>query len=124
VSLFRPLPGEEIADIGPIVEEVEFGAGDLLIRRGDDGDCLYILVEGEVVADLPGGGERRMTSGQVLGELAVLAQRPRSADCRAVTPVVALRLDKEAFWELLDRRPELAVEVMRVLVERYVPAAG
>ena len=65
-----------------------------------------------------------MTSGQVLGELAVLAQRPRSADCRAATPVIALRLDKDAFWELLDQRPELAVEVMRVLVDRYVPETG
>ena len=124
VSLFQPLPGEEIAELVPIVDEVEFAAGEVFIRRGDEGSCLYILVEGEVITELDEGRERLLSSPEVIGELAVLAQRPRSADCRARTDVVALRIDKDAFWQLLDERPRIAIEVMKALVTRYVPPEG
>ena len=124
VSLFQPLSGEEIAQIVPIVSEMEFAAGDMMIERGEEGDCLYILVEGDVSVTLADGGGRTLTSREVIGELAVLAERPRSADCRALSDVIALRIDKTAFWQLLDERPDIAIEVMKVLVERYVPADG
>ena len=45
-------------------------------------------------------------------------------DCRAATDVVALRIDKDSFWQLLDERPGIAIEVMKVLVARYVPRDG
>ena len=124
VSLFQPLAGEEIAQIVPIVGEVEFAAGTTIIRRGEEGDCLYILVQGEVVVSLGAGREVVVTSREVIGELAVLAERPRSADCRALSDVIALRIDKTAFWQLLDERPDIAIEVMKVLVDRYVPSDG
>lgn len=124
VSLFQPLSGEEVAQIAAIVDEVEFAAGETFIRRGEEGDCLYILVEGQVVVALDGGRARTLSSREVIGELAVLGQRPRSADCRAVTDVVALRIDKDSFWQLLDERPGIAIEVMKVLVARYVPRDG
>lgn len=124
VSLFQPLTGEEIAQIVPIASEMEFATGAEIIRRGEEGDCLYILVEGEVEVTIEGGRERIVRSREVIGELAVLAERPRSADCRALCEVIALRIDKVAFWQLLDERPDIAIEVMKVLVERYVPADG
>ena len=124
VSLFHSLSGEEIAQIVPIVGEREYAAGDMIIKRGQEGDCLYILVEGDVSVTLADGRQRLLTSREVIGELAVLAERPRSADCRAVSDVVALRIDKTAFWQLLDERPDIAIEVMKVLVDRYVPSDG
>ncbi|MDA0335128.1 MAG: cyclic nucleotide-binding domain-containing protein, partial [bacterium] len=124
VSLFHSLSGEEIAQIVPIVGEMEYAAGDMIIKRGQEGDCLYILVEGDVSVTLADGRQRLLTSREVIGELAVLAERPRSADCRAVSDVVALRIDKTAFWQLLDERPDIAIEVMKVLVDRYVPSDG
>ena len=70
---------------------------------------------------LEGGAERSLTSREVIGELAVLTEQPRSADCTAVGRVVALRIDKTNFWQLMKEQPQVAIEVMKVLVERYVP---
>ena len=122
VPFFQSLPGEEIAEIVPIVDEIEFSGGETFIRRGEEGNCLYIIVDGEVTTSLGDGRERVLTSREFIGELAVLGERPRSADCRATTDVVALRIDRDAFWQLLDDRPGIAIEVMKVLVSRYVPA--
>lgn len=120
VPLFSHIPGDEIVELVPIIRELDVPAGDLFIRKGDEGDCLYILVEGEVAVDLGTGKERTMHSGDVIGELAVLTEQPRTADCRATGDAVLLRIDKAEFWELMNRQPRITIEVMRVLVDRYV----
>ena len=58
VSLFEHIPGEEIVGIVPILLEVEIEPGVTFIRKGEEGDCLYIIVEGEVIASMEGGIER------------------------------------------------------------------
>ena len=124
VPLFEHIPGEEIVEIVPILQEVEIEPGDTFIRKGDEGDCLYVIVEGEVIVSLDSGVERLWSSREVIGELAVLAEQPRSADCAARTRVVALRIDKADFWQLMDEQPQITIEVMKVLVGRYVPGAA
>ena len=61
-------------------------------------------------------------STEVIGERAVLTETPRTADCTAKTEIVALRIDKDDFWELMREQPGLTIEVMRVVVDRYVSA--
>ena len=123
VPLFSQIPGEEIATLVPLLQEVEIEPGETFIRKGDEGDCLYILVEGEV-AVTDGSEEnvllRKMMSKEVIGELAVLSERPRTADCTALSSVVALRIDKKDFWELMYEQPQIPIEIMRVLIQRYV----
>jgi len=120
VPLFAHIPGEEVVELVPIIREVDIPAGETFIRRGEEGDCLYILVEGQVTVPLGPGRERTMNPGDVIGELAVLTEQPRTADCRACGDVVLLRIDKAEFWELMNRQPRITIEVMRVLVDRYV----
>ena len=124
VSLFEHIPGEEIVGIVPFLREVEIEPGVTFIRKGEEGDCLYIIVEGEVIASMEGGIERVSSSREVIGELAVLAEQPRSADCSARTRVVALRIDKAAFWRLLNAQPQITIEVMKVVVGRYLPGTA
>lgn len=124
VPLFAHIPGEEIVELVPIIREVDVPAGEVFIRKGDEGDCLYILVEGEVTVDLGPGRERVMRSGDVIGELAVLTEQPRTADCTASRDVVLLRIDKGEFWELMNRQPRITIEIMRVLVDRYVSSGS
>ncbi|MFH1571107.1 MAG: HEAT repeat domain-containing protein [Gemmatimonadota bacterium] len=120
VPLFGHIPGEEIVELVPIIQEVDVPAGQTFIRRGDEGDCLYVLVEGEVAVELGGGRQAVMRSGEVIGELAVLTEQPRTADCTARSDLVLLRIDKGAFWELMNHQPRITIEIMRVLVDRYV----
>lgn len=121
VSFFQPIPGEQLDRFASILKEVQFEAGETFIRRGDDGDCLFILVEGEV--EIRRDGQVFFAgSTEVIGERSVLTESPRTADCTANTEVVALRIDKDDFWDLMREQPGLTIEVMRVIVDRYVPA--
>ncbi len=121
-SLFVQIPGEEVVDLVPIAHEVAIARGTTFIRQGEEGDCLFIVVEGQVGAEIDGRQVRVSHSREVLGELAVLSEQPRTADCTALSDVVALRIDKKDFWNLLQERPQIAVDVMKVLVQRYIPS--
>lgn len=117
VPLFSELTNEDLAGIVPITHEVHFEEGDKLIEQGEHGDCLYVVVEGEVQISMEGEEVSICKSPDTLGELSILGERPRSADCVAQSEVVALRLDKSDFWVLLDERPEIAKGVIRMLLK-------
>jgi HEAT repeat protein len=116
VPLFRDIPGEEIAGLLPIVEQIEFAAGETLIRQGDHGDSLYIIVEGTLAIDVNGRGQGTKGPRDVIGELAILSGEPRAATCSAVSAGVALRIRREPFWELMRERPEVSLGVIRILI--------
>ena len=120
VPLFEQISGEDIVEAVPIVHEARFDRGETFIKQGDEGDCLYIIVEGEVAIKVDGEERATRVKGDILGELAVLSEQPRTADCVAQTDIIALRIDKADFWELMSERPEITIGVMKVLVGRYL----
>ncbi len=117
VPLFREIPGEQVAGILPIVDEVSFQQGDQIIRQGDAGDALYIIVEGEVEIEIDGRNmDRVLGSRDVIGELAILTGDARAATCTARSEVLTLRVSHDSFWELMRERPEVTIGVMRIVL--------
>ncbi len=68
----------------------DFAVGETLIQQGDTGDCIYIIVNGSVEISKELKGEKkivaRLSSGDILGEMAVLTDEPRCASGIAVEP--------------------------------------
>ncbi|MCP3958801.1 MAG: cyclic nucleotide-binding domain-containing protein [bacterium] len=119
IELFSRIPDEDLVWISEMTEEVRFGAGETFIAEGDAGDCLYVIVAGEASAEVEGVGQvNTMGPREVVGEMAILSNIPRTASCIATSPVTALRIDRSHFLELLRDRSEIAISVIRVLVER------
>ncbi len=125
VELFTAIHGEDLVPLARVTHEAHFKAGEVFIRQGDLGTCLYIIVDGEVDIVIRGVGQvaRRAARG-VIGEMAVISQQARSADCIAVGDVTALRIDHADFWELLDEQPQLARGVIHVLAQRLDEAVA
>jgi CRP/FNR family cyclic AMP-dependent transcriptional regulator len=119
VPLFRTIGGEELARIAQIAEEAYFAAGETFIRQSDVGDCLYVLIDGavDVVVDDRVHVARVGAKG-ILGEMAVLTDAPRAASCTAVEDTIALRIDRDDFWELMGQHPAVALGVIREMSER------
>ncbi len=116
VSLFREIPAEDVAALLPIADEVSFQAGDVVIREGDTGDALYLIVEGSIgisAGGVPTG--KRLGSRDVIGELSILTGDPRSVTCLAESEVLALRIHREPFWQLMRERPEVPVGLVKIL---------
>jgi small-conductance mechanosensitive channel/CRP-like cAMP-binding protein len=123
VELFNTLHDDELAEIAERLVYTPFVQGDLIMRQGAIAHSLYIIVSGtaEVFLELPDGGRRRIDSihgGSFLGEMGLMTGDSRSATVIAQTEVLAYRLDKESFQKVLDRRPELAVEISKLLASR------
>lgn len=118
VPLFAGLPGEELAQIALIAEEVRAEAGEEILREGEPGDALFLVIEGGLRVLRGGSPVSRLGEREVFGEMALLDPGPRSATVRSETEVRLLRIQSDDFAELLDLRPQIARGVIQVLVRR------
>jgi len=124
-ELFNQIASEDLAPVALVAQEIHFNAGEALIRQGDPGDCLYIIVDGEASIVIRGVGQvatRHPRSS--IGEMGIISRQPRSADCVALTDLTALKIDHDDFWELLAEKPPLALGVIRALSHRLDEAVA
>src|SRR6185503_9814720 len=105
-ELFGSQPEEILQAIIAVGSFVRCGPGQIVVRQGDPGDCLYIVKDGvlEVLAAGADGGETTPVAylgrGEVVGELALLTGSPRSASIRSPEHAVLFTLDKATFEDL------------------------
>ncbi|MFQ3622131.1 MAG: Crp/Fnr family transcriptional regulator [Acetobacteraceae bacterium] len=121
--LFGRLPAEEIARLAAYAHVRPMRRGETLFRRGDPGLGLIAVLAGKVRIVLPSDEGKDIVlntvrAGEVLGEIALLDGRPRSADAVALTDGRVMTLDRREVLPLLESHPKLALAVIEVLCER------
>lgn len=117
---------EEARSVVGHMRVASYAKGATLLREGDGRDVseMLLLLEGEVSVDAgtdgPSGGVTiaSLGPGSLLGEVALLDGRPRSAQCTALSPVRAAGLSRQALQTLLDSQPRVAAKLMIVLSQR------
>jgi small-conductance mechanosensitive channel len=125
-ELFAPLTEQERAEIAARLNLAPFVRGEVITKQGAVAHWLYIIRKGEaeVRVTAPGSdlSERVATlrDGDFFGEMGLLTGAPRTATLIALTDIECYRLDKEGFDEVLQRRPEIAQDLARVLARRRV----
>jgi CRP-like cAMP-binding protein len=96
--------------------------GEVLVRQGDPGDCLYVIQEGtvEILRESEGRETVLRTAGpgELLGEMAVFEKTARSATVRARGPVRALTVDRKNFLKRVHEDPSIAYRVVQTLSSR------
>ncbi|MDP2007757.1 MAG: cyclic nucleotide-binding and patatin-like phospholipase domain-containing protein [Rubrivivax sp.] len=122
-ALLGPLDAEALAQLRSQLQWVEVAAGQQLMTQGEPGDCMYLSISGRLRAYQrdDSGAERTvrdMARGQVIGEMALYTDEPRSASVVAVRDSVLVRLDKPGFDALLARSPQVSVALTRQIVQR------
>ncbi|MEO8500995.1 MAG: Npt1/Npt2 family nucleotide transporter [Vicinamibacteria bacterium] len=118
VEMFARTPEDVLADVAALAEEVRFKAGEVIFRKGEAGESLYVIVRGEVKVHDEDQDLKHLKDKSVFGELAVLDPEPRSASITAVADTHLLRLDREAFLELMAGNMEVVRGVLAVLCDR------
>lgn len=103
---------------------MEFPAGGIVFRAGDQGTEMYIVETGEV--DLLVNGELIETVGAegFFGELALIDQSPRSADAVVRSACRLLPINRHTFTFMVDEVPLFALRVMKVMADRLRRKAG
>lgn len=103
--------------------EKRFSRGAALMRQGDPGDSLMLLLEGSAHVSSHGLGDvessiARLSEFDIFGEMAVLTGQDRTVDVTADTDVRALILDVEEFQRLASEHPELGMVLTRLMADR------
>lgn len=118
VRLFERCDDVDIDVIAQYMESLQIGAGQAIIRNGDLGDTLYLLLSGTAHVAQDGMTIRDLGPGDWVGELAILSPAPRSADVVANTDVEVAYLRGEELEVVLDVQPSVARSLLGALAER------
>ena len=107
----------------PHMHRAGFAAGDFIMRQGEPGDSLMVIREGTAEISIEDEQQTRhviaqVTAGQVVGEMALLTNQPRSANVVATDSVSALVLPAETFHQLAAEHPRLSVVLTNLVAER------
>lgn len=103
-------------------ERVTYKPGQVLFRQGERGDAAFIVLKGSADVLINGSdGPLRvatLSENEIIGEIAILCDIPRTATVQAETELTTLRITTDLFFRMIMDFPEMGVEVMRVLAHR------
>jgi CRP-like cAMP-binding protein len=118
ISLFSGLSRKELQQVARASDEVTVQAGHQLVRQGDVGREMFVLVEGTATVERNDATIGTLGPGSAVGELSLLDKGPRTASVTADTDCTVLVLGAREFGGILDEVPGLAHKVMASLAAR------
>jgi CRP/FNR family transcriptional regulator, cyclic AMP receptor protein len=118
IDIFRTIPDEHLSDVASILKEREVTAGDAVIREGDLGTSMFIIVEGRVRVHRQEKDIAFLGSGDLFGELAALDPEPRAASVSAITDTFLFELDGSSLYALMSDRVEVVRGLIKILCSR------
>ena len=125
VPLFRTLDAARIAAVASVLRARRAERGERLIRKGDHADSMYFIVTGDVEVDTEVGVPKgRLGAGDFFGEIALIADRERTASITALAPCKLLVLHKDDFDGFMETHPELRAAVREAAEKRLQEIAG
>src|SRR5258708_3339541 len=123
VYFLRALSDDELRLLVPTVAVRQFGAGEMLMRAGEQGDSMFIVRSGtaEVFAQTADGQTRHLGNyarGDFTGEMALMTGEPRTASVRATTDLEVIEMDREGFTRLFKEHPDAAAGIGDIIAAR------
>jgi CRP-like cAMP-binding protein len=118
VPLFQGVSDESMARLSAVTGEQEFPDGHFIVRQGQVGSGLYVIVSGSVRVVSGSRELARLGPGDFFGELAVIDQQPRLASVQAIEDTTCLALASWDLLQLLENDSTLALNLIRGLAAR------
>lgn len=105
-------------------ERLTYDPGQTLVKVGDMADAAYVIIEGQAEVSVPSPRGtvvvNTMGKNEVIGEIAIFVDLPRTATVTAMTKVEVLRISKDLFINVVRQNPDAAIELIRILAMRLV----
>jgi len=118
LNLFKDTPENILADLAPLMKEMQYEQGIEIFKEGETGDCMYIIQQGNIRIHKGNTTLAILKEKEVFGELSLLDADTRSASATADTDCILYKIDQEPFYELMDERPEIAKGFIKILCQR------
>ena len=121
--LFDALDEEDARALRRQMAEVKLSRGEHLFMEGDDGDSLYVVIDGKMkLTRAAADGRENLLSvigpGEMFGELSLFDPRPRTSSASAVTDATVAALGHDALRPWLLERPEVSMHMLQALARR------
>jgi CRP-like cAMP-binding protein len=124
LALFADLPADELRAIVERCDEASFGAGEWIIRQGDEGSAVYVIVDGEVAVVIDHEDRRVLSKGAFFGEVSVLPAEPASASIVTRTRLHCLVVPGGEFGPFLLAHPQVMYRVLKAEARRLATASA
>lgn len=128
IEMFAPMTEADRDLLAAAMRDAWFAKGEHLIRQGEAGDSMFLITGGTVSVRLAVDGEEReinvLHPGDFVGEMSLMTNEARTANCVALADVTSLVLDRAGFSDLLAKRPEMAESVSAMLATRQTELEG
>jgi CRP-like cAMP-binding protein len=122
ITLFKDFSDELLEAITNSFHLTELKPEEVLFNEGDDGESLFVLVEGLLEVSSNAEGEKKHLSflrpGSFLGEMALLTGEKRSADVTSSTESLVGELTKDSIMSLATENPEVLNKMTAVVAKR------
>ncbi|HEX6127645.1 MAG TPA: cyclic nucleotide-binding domain-containing protein [Candidatus Limnocylindria bacterium] len=118
IPLFSGLDRRRMERLGMLADEVDVPAGKVLMRQGETGSDMMVLVRGSVAVERDGNRLNTLGPGDFFGEIALVDGGPRTATITAEEPTTLLVITHRDFHSMMDEFPEVAAQVMNALANR------
>ena len=122
IPLFANIEPSKLKLLAFTSERIAYSPGQILCKQGEIGDAAYIIIDGEaeILVDTPAGPMAVATVGRndIVGEIAILCDVPRTATVKAKTKLETLVISKDLFFRLIMEFPQIGIEIMRELASR------
>jgi CRP-like cAMP-binding protein len=119
-TLFSALGDDQVKRFLDTAAITEHPAGDSLTEQGTLGHRFHLLLEGGAEVERDGRRLATVGPGDFVGELGLLGGGPSTATVRCSEPTRCLTLRREAFWDVLQKEPAIALRILEVLSRRLV----
>lgn len=122
VPIFAPLTKDEISRLARSANRRIFAPGELIVRKGQDGGSMFVIVRGSVSVQVPTPSGptilRRLKANDFFGEMSLLTGEPRTANVVAEEETEVLQIRKAALKPLFENNPELLRAISEIAEER------
>jgi CRP-like cAMP-binding protein len=118
IPLFAGFGRREIERLGMLADEVAVPDGTVLIRQGDLGRDMMVLIAGNVVIERDGEQVNRLGPGDFFGEIALVNEGPRTASVTTDGPARLLVVSHTDFHSMMEEFPGIAAQIMHTLANR------
>jgi serine/threonine protein phosphatase PrpC len=110
--LFSALNARELRQVLQVTEVEQYIDRQVIVREGEQGEQLYIVLSGQVEVMRSGAPVARLDPGEHFGEMALIRNQPRSASARAMGPTQLMVIHRKDFFEILRTEHRLAVKLL------------
>ncbi|HKP69274.1 MAG TPA: mechanosensitive ion channel family protein [Pyrinomonadaceae bacterium] len=122
VPMFVPLGDDEIEKLARGSSTRVYAPGEAIVRRGQEGNSMFVIVRGKVAVQIPEGNEKKtigeLTANDFFGEMSLLTGQPRTANVIALEETEVIQIKKTSMRSLFEANPDLMQAICAIIEER------